>query len=480
MKKSMFWCMLLAVCIGILGFGTEVCAKEGKIATGVYAGEVNLSGLGEEAANQAVAAYFEEMAQETLTLTVGEKSQEVALADLGLAWNNEDVIDEAMALGKSGNPIRRYKELKDLEFSNKIFPLLYTADRSLVETVIAEKSAKFNQNAVNLGLKRENGEFVIVEGQDGIVVSEQASADEVMNYIENGFEGENKSVELITEIEKPRGSAEELAKVQDVLGSFSTNYSTSASGRKKNVANGAKLINGTVIYPGETFSTYEYVNPFTEANGYAMAGSYLNGKTVDSLGGGICQVSSTLYNAVLLAELEIVERSPHSMMVGYVQASADAAIAGTYKDFKFKNDSDAPIYIEGSANGSRISFTIYGQETRPANRTVTYTNKVLSSTPATTVLVADGAQGIGYRQVESGHNGCVAELYKNVYIDGVLESSTKVNKSSYMVSNRTVIYGVNGDPNVSAQLQACIAANDEAGANAIQGAALAAIQAAAQ
>ena len=93
-----------------------------------------------------------------------------------------------------------------------------------------------------------------------------------------------------------------------------------------------------VLYPGDTFSAYEVVSPFTEENGYYMAGSYLNGKVVDSLGGGICQVSTTLYNAVLLAELEIVERAPHSMIVNYVEPSSDAAIAGTYKDFKFKND----------------------------------------------------------------------------------------------------------------------------------------------
>ncbi len=212
------------------------------------------------------------------------------------------------------------------------------------------------------------------------------------------------------------------------------------------------------------------MNPFTEKNGYAMAGSYLNGKVVDSLGGGICQVSSTLYNTVLRAELEIVERSPHSMMVTYVQPSADAAIAGTYKDFKFKNNSDAPIYIEGyTTSDKQIVFTIYGQETRPSNRTVKYTNKVLEKTPAVTELRADGGQGIGYRLVESGHNGCKAELYKEVYVDGVLQSSERVNKSNYRVSNRVVYYGINGDPNVSAALQQCIAAGDEAGANALIG-----------
>ena len=114
------------------------------------------------------------------------------------------------------------------------------------------------------------------------------------------------------------------------------------------MANGCSLINGTTLYPGEEFSTYKTVSPFSVANGYYMAGSYVSGKVVDSLGGGICQVSTTLYNAVLLAELEVTERYNHSMIVGYVDPSADAAIAeSSGKDFKFVNNTDAPIYIEG-------------------------------------------------------------------------------------------------------------------------------------
>ena len=254
------------------------------------------------------------------------------------------------------------------------------------------------------------------------------------------------------------------------MGTFQTSFKSSNADRSKNVRTGAGHIDGTVLYPGETFSTYEYVNPFTLENGYAMAGSYLNGKVVDSLGGGICQVSSTLYNAVLMAELEVVERSPHSMMVTYVQESADAAIAGTYKDFKFKNSTNAPIYIEGyTTDGKQIIFNIYGEETRPSNRTIKYTNKVIEVTPAATQLVADPEQGIGYRLVESGHNGCKAELYKEVYVDGVLQSSERVNKSNYQLSNRMVYYGINGDPFVSAQLQNYIALGDEAGANALIG-----------
>ena len=472
MKIKIFTGLLLSLLGGMLICGTTSYAKttSDEIAMGVYVEEVNVSGMTKDEAKAAVNEYIAGKTEEKITLTIGEEELNVSRADLGVTWSNEEVIDEALGLGKSGNLIRRYKALKDLEFDNKVFELEYTADSELVQTVVSEKCTKYNQKATNVGLKKTSSGFEVVEGKQGVVVDESAATDVILSFIEGEYSAENTKVAVPTMITEPIGSAEELAKVKDLLGSFKTSFKSSDSDRSKNVRTGAGHIDGTVLYPGETFSTYEYVNPFTEQNGYAMAGSYLNGKVVDSLGGGICQVSSTLYNAVLMAELEVVERSPHSMMVTYVQPSADAAIAGTYKDFKFKNDTDAPIYIEGyTTDDKQIVFNIYGEETRPSNRTIKYTNKVLESTPAVTQLVADSAQGIGYRLVESGHNGCKAELYKEVYVDGVLQSSERVNKSNYQVSNRTVYYGINGDPSVSAQLQQCIAAGDEAGANALLG-----------
>lgn len=472
MKSKRLTGLLFSVMAAMVFTGTTAYAKtESKeIAMGVFVGDVDVSGMTKREAETAVREYISEKAEETITLTAGEKELKVSRGDLGVAWGNEEVIEEACDLGKAGNLIKRYKAKKDLEFNNKVYELTYTADAEMIQTVVEEKCTKLNQKATNMGLKKTESGFQVIEGEQGIVINEEAAKETILNYIENEFTGTEDKIELPTEISEPLGSAEELAKVQDLLGSFQTSYKTSNAQRSQNIATGVGHIDGTVLYPGETFSTYEYVNPFTEANGYAMAGSYLNGKVVDSLGGGICQVSSTLYNTVLQAELEVVERSPHSMQVSYVQPSADAAIAGTYKDFKFKNDTDAPIYIEGyTTSDKQVVFKIYGQETRPANRTIKYTNKVLESTAAVTELIADSSQGIGYRVVESGHNGCKAELYKEVYIDGVLQSSEKVNKSNYSVSNRKVYYGINGDPNVSAQLQQCIAAGDEAGANALLG-----------
>ena len=111
-------------------------------------------------------------------------------------------------------------------------------------------------------------------------------------------------------------------------------------------------------------------------NGYQSAAEYSSGKVVEGIGGGVCQVSTTLYNAVINAELEIVERHNHTYSVGYVDASMDAAIAEDVMDLRFRNNYDTPIFISGNAYGGTVSFYIYGKETRSPDRTVTYYSTV--------------------------------------------------------------------------------------------------------
>lgn len=471
MKKFVGLGLLLSLVAALAGTGSrEVLAKDNEDQTihkGVYVDEIDLSGMTVAEAKREVADYVSQLEEETLTLEIFDEQLQVTLGELGLECTNLDVIDEAAQLGKKGNIIKRYKERKDLEHEKKVYKLEWVLAPEQVRDYVTTECVKFDSEAKDATLKRVNGSFEIVDGNTGTKLDVDGSVQMIMDFIENEWNKENGTITLPVETDYPRGSEEELSRVKDVLGTFTTSYSTSGPSRSQNVANGAKLINGTVLYPGDTFSAYEVVSPFTTENGYEMAGSYLNGKVVDSLGGGICQVSTTLYNAVLLSELEVVERSNHSMIVTYVDPSADAAIAGTYKDFKFKNNTDAPIYIEGTTANKQITFTIYGEETRPANRTVKYVSQTLSVTEPGVLIVADPGQPIGYRIVEGAHRGIQAELYKHVYVNGVEESVTKVNKSTYNASPRTIVVGVAGDPGLSAELTEAVATQDEGVVNAV-------------
>lgn len=229
------------------------------------------------------------------------------------------------------------------------------------------------------------------------------------------------------------------------------------------MTNGCNLIAGTTLYPGDEFSTYEAVSPFSKENGYFMAGSYLNGQVVDSLGGGICQVSTTLYNAVLRAELEVTERHNHSMIVTYVDPSADAAIAESAgKDFKFVNNTEHPVYIDGYVQGKDITFTIYGVETRSSDRKVEYVSEVISVIkPQSDIIYTDVAMPLGKVVSQSAHIGYKAELWKVVSEKGVEVSREQVNSSSYKMVPRTATVGLStNDVNAYNEMLAAVATNN--------------------
>lgn len=167
------------------------------------------------------------------------------------------------------------------------------------------------------------------------------------------------------------------------------------------------------------------------------------------------------------AELEIVQRYNHSMIVNYVKPSDDAAIAGTYKDLKFKNNLDNPVYIEGYCSGGVITFNVYGVETRPANREISFRSETISEEDPVTQFKFDAGQPVGYFHTEqSAHKGLTARLWKTVTVDGAVQSDEVFNNSKYKSSPKIVTVGTGGaSAEVVAQLQAAAAANDEARLN---------------
>lgn len=463
MKKLLGTLFTVAVFFSIFGSGIQVQAKgEDRILTGIYVDGIDVSGMTAAEAKAAVNEMVSAKAATPITLKcVNDNEVVITPADLGITWSNPEIIDEVSELGKVGNIIERYKFRKDLERENYVVNTTYSYDKNMIQQLVEEKCMDYNQAAVDFELKRSGGAFTIVEGQEGLYIDSAKATSTIYDYILYQWNGKETALTLPIEVEEPKGSVAELSKVKDVLGSYTTSYTTSAAARVANVENGTRLLNGVTLYPGETLSTLELVTPFSVANGYQMAGSYLNGLVVDSLGGGICQVSTTLYNAVLKAELEVSQRSNHSMSVAYVPLSADAAIAESAgKDFCFTNNTDFPIYVEGIATPERlVTFNIYGVETRSAGRRVEYVSEVLETIQPTTeniIQVAD--QPIGYTKIQAAHVGYKTRLVKVTYENDVEVSREVVNKSTYKMVPRTVSVGVaTGNPDAYNQLQAAIA-----------------------
>jgi len=215
------------------------------------------------------------------------------------------------------------------------------------------------------------------------------------------------------------------------LATYSTKYSTSNSNRENNIQLSVKKIDGTVILPGETFSYNKIVGERTISEGYKTAAIYSGGKVEEGIGGGICQTSSTLYNAVLLANLEIVERSNHYFLTSYVPAGRDATVSWGTIDFKFKNTRKYPIKIVATANNGFLNISLLGIKEEDEYEVIIQ-SKIIEDIPYTTKYEETSLLGIGEEHIsQTGANGCKSETYKIVKKNGEIISQTLLSKDTY-------------------------------------------------
>lgn len=435
------------------------------IPSGISINGTDVSGMTAGEAQAVVDAYVATYDDVIFTLTAEDKSLEADAEEMGLCAKNADVTQRAARYGQEGNLIERYKASADLAAGKtKDFAISLTADTATLEAFLEEHKDELVTEAVDNAVKLVDGTFTYVEGTEGVALLTGKSAVKVADFISTDWNGEDASIELLTEVDEPRGTEEELATISDVLGSYSTEFGTETNGRTTNVKVGASKIDGLIVYPGETISVAETIGPTTAENGFELAGAYENGETVQSYGGGICQVSTTLYNAIIRAELEVVTRSAHSMIVSYVEPSMDAAIADGVKDFQFKNNQDTPIYIQGYTSGGRIYFNVYGKETRDSGRTVDFVSEVTSQTDPEVEYVTVEDQPVGYIETTTKpHIGYTARLWKVVYQDGVEVSRDVFNNSKYQPSKEVISIGLGGASDAArAAIAAAIETKDDA------------------
>ncbi|MEE1531387.1 MAG: VanW family protein [Clostridia bacterium] len=244
-------------------------------------------------------------------------------------------------------------------------------------------------------------------------------------------------------ITKPKKTINNLGEeaFPDLLATFSTRFDGSNYNRNTNIKLAAKKVNGTVILPGEKFSFNTIVGSRTIEAGFKEGTAYIGGKVVPDVGGGVCQVSSTIYNTALLANMQIVERSNHMFTTGYVAASRDATVYYGSLDFVFKNSRKYPIKMVASANGGVCKVSIYGIKEEKEYEVIIQ-SKITSYINPTTIYKEDPTLEEGKEIVEqTAITGCRSEGYKILKLNGKIVSQTLLSKDTYKSRNKIVRRG---------------------------------------
>jgi len=420
------------------------------ILDNIYIGATEVSGMKAEQAAEALTGTMGQYGEETFTLSIEDSTvAEVLYREMGLKLEDTDkYIKEALAYGREGSLWSCFWKIRNLKDEASIIDVTYTIDKGMAETLLNDKVVPLQEPAVNAGISRSGGQFEYTKEQEGWTVNIEQTIQLIEDYLnKDGMEFSGGMITVAKEVDDPDIKEADLKTIQDVLGTFGTD--AGGGDRAKNLKRGAEAINGTIVMPGKEVSAHDMTAPYSSENGYYEASAYENGQVVSSIAGGICQVSTTLYNAVINAELEVTQREPHSMLVSYVKPSRDAAIAGDYKDLKFKNNYDTPIYIQSYIDENNVlTMTIYGKDTREEGRELTFTSETIEpiEPEGEPKYVASSDKSIGYmEQTQSRRSGMEARLLKTVKVNGKVVSEDVFNTSTYNASAGVVTVGTASD-----------------------------------
>lgn len=475
-----------------------------KIVSGVSINNVDISNLSRDDALQKLNLQLARNTANELTLTHNDYSTTLKLSDIQSAFDFESAINDAYSIGRSEKNvfINNAKIISTFFHKTNINPTT-SYNSNILNNEINRINNELPDKVTNSSYKIENNNLIISNSSNGTRIQNNLFYDNIQNCILNNntsfeipveqFEADTVDIEAIyneihkdpidayystnpyeihkeengldfaislneakkivsqdqetftipLKILKPKVTVKSLGQeaFPDLLASYSTTYSTGNYNRSTNISLAARSVNGYVLMPGETFSYNSTVGQRTAARGYKEAGVYLNGEVTTGLGGGICQVSSTLYNAILLANLEIVERSNHTFKPTYVPAGQDATVSWGSPDFKFKNNRNYPIRITATAGNGSVSFNVYGLKTSD-DYEVKIVSSEIGSIPFSTQYQETSSLPAGTQKItQAGSNGCKTQTYKILYKNGAEVSRTLINSDTYKPHNQVVSVG---------------------------------------
>ena len=477
-----------------------------KIISGVTIEGIEVSGLTKEEAKAKLETVYAEKKEKNIELKYEEFESELNPTLMEVSYDIENAVNEAYGLGRNQNIfVNNYNILGTLVGKREIAVNMSLNEETTKQT-IEDIGANLPGILIEPSYSIEENKLIITRGKEGIVVKTEDLLTQVKDLLKDIHATENtieipvetrtpqnididkihsevykqaqdayytkdpftiypevegidfdveKAKEMIAAevkdeyvidliITEPNITIDEIGTeaFPDQLSTFTTRYDASDKDRTTNLVLACQKLNGKVIMPGQTFSYNETLGPRTAAAGYKNAKIYESGQVVDGLGGGICQISSTLYNAALMSDMEIVERRNHQFVTSYVKAGRDATVVYGSTDFRFKNTRTYPVKIIASAKSGIATVSIFGIKEADREYTYTFKTETVSTIPFTTKYVEDSSLASGKEVVkQKGANGLVTKTYMTKLLNGKVVSTKLLSKDTYSAMQKIVHRG---------------------------------------
>ena len=474
------------------------------ITKGVKIEGIDVSGLTREQAKEKLESIYSEKKKKDITLKYEDFETTIAPETLETNYNIEKATNEAILVGKSGNIItnnygiffaligkknikvettineeQTKQAIEDIQTNlpetieepdyyiekDKLIitpgkeGLKILTDKLLTEIKEQQKNINTNQETIEIPAEKAWPSKVDIDKihqdiykkvQDAYIIKDPVEVHPEVIGIDFNIEEakkileENKEqYEIPLQITNPQVTLSNLGSeaFPEKISAYSTRYDGGDKDRSTNLEIACKKIDEKIVLPGETFSYNKTLGARTTKAGYKTAKVYENGAVVDGIGGGICQISSTLYNAVLKANMQIVERRNHQFITSYVPEGRDATVAYGVTDFKFKNTRKYAIKIKATASNGVATISIYGIKENPEYN-ITFETKTVSTIPVTEKYIEDNTIAEGTEEIkQKGANGCVTETYIIKSLNGQVVSKDLLSKDTYSAMQRIILKG---------------------------------------
>lgn len=405
---------------------------------GVKIEGIDVSRLSKEDALREVKTITDEMIKNKIVnFTYEDITVPVPLKDFGYKLNLEDVVNSAYSYGRSDNVFYNYIDILKAAIFKKNFLAKADINNSKREEVILNIGNKIFKKPLDAHpIIKSDGSVTIKDSEIGRYMD----LNEAKELINLDILHEEK-IELPVYKTEPKIYSNYYEGINKKLGDFETDYSSSIKNRKENIRLASSKFNNMKLNPGDEVSFNDVVGEISEETGFKNATVIVGGEYEDGIGGGICQVSTTLYNSLVLSDLEITERHNHSRPIHYVDLGTDAAVARGYKDLKFKNNTNNPILILAEANGEKLNFKILGNESDRDYEIKIVPELLATVSPGVDTVYSDDLPDGESTVKESGAKGYSYKTYKEIIKNGEVVDKKEISKSYYLPKDKVVVVG---------------------------------------
>jgi len=433
-KKITVAKILILLVIASIGTITYVYKNGSKfnnlILPGVMVENIDLSLKSKnEARNILQKDFGDEVLKKKIYISTDNKVYTIDYKKLDGKYNIEDAVNEAYSYGKNLNIFAKQHLIKKPK--GKKISLKFSYDPRYIEEIITSIQKDVNKSPVNAKITLvQGGKFNITPETKGAKLLSDKLQKDIIAKID-GELNSNTIVSAEVEVLEAKITEEKLAKIDRMISTFSTSFVSSSSERANNIVVASKSINGSLIMPGDSFSFNGVVGMRTISRGYMSAGIIVGNKFESGIGGGVCQVSGTLYNAMLRTSIKSKERTHHTIPSSYIEKGLDATIDYGNIDYKFVNTMPYPIYIEASTEKRELTFNIYSNTSLTKRSYDIYTDVYETIQPKTNFIL-DGTLNVGDEIIEQiAYVGYKVKVYKRTIENGAIISTELVSNDYY-------------------------------------------------